>query len=62
MLVGLALAPALASAQVSLSTVVDLAQHNSSAVKLAEADVRKAKQLLSRREMCVFRACPSARD
>lgn len=46
MLVGLALAPALASAQVSLSTVVDLAQHNSSAVKLAEADVRKAQAAL----------------
>ncbi len=30
-------------AQVSLATVVDLAQRNSSAVKLAEADVRKAQ-------------------
>lgn len=33
-------------AQVSLATVVDLAQRNSSAVKLAEADVRKAEAML----------------
>ncbi len=36
-----------ASAQVSLATVVDLAQRNSSAVHLAEADVRKAQASLS---------------
>ena len=40
-------APSLVSAQVSLTTVVDLAQHNSSAVKLAEADVQKAQAALS---------------
>lgn len=45
---GLALAagPVLASAQVSLATVVDLAQRNSSEVKLAEADVKKAQAAL----------------
>jgi outer membrane protein TolC len=43
----LAALPALASAQVSLATVVDLAQHNSSAVKLAEADVQKAQAALA---------------
>ena len=37
--------PALAAAQVSLATVVDLAQRNSSPVKLADADVQKAKAL-----------------
>jgi outer membrane protein TolC len=42
-----AAAPGAARAQVSLSTVVDLAQRNSSAVRLAEADVRKAKAALS---------------
>lgn len=49
MLIGavLAIAPAIASAQVSLATVVDLAQHNSSAVKLAEADVEKAQAALA---------------
>jgi outer membrane protein TolC len=40
-------APALVSAQVSLTTVVDLAQRNSSAVRLAEADVSKAQAALS---------------
>jgi outer membrane protein TolC len=45
--VTVALAPASLSAQVSLTTVVDLAQRNSSAVKLAEADVRKAEATLS---------------
>jgi len=40
-------APALASAQVSLATVVDLAQRNSSTVKLAEAEVQKAKAALA---------------
>jgi len=43
----LLLSAALASAQVSLSTVVDLAQRNSSAVRLAEADVRKAHAALA---------------
>jgi len=49
MLIAAALAagPALATAQVSLATVVDLAQHNSSAVKLAEADVQKAQAALA---------------
>jgi outer membrane protein TolC len=42
----LAVAPALAPAQVSLATVVDLAQHNSTAVKLADADVQKAQGAL----------------
>jgi outer membrane protein TolC len=45
--VTLACAPALVSAQVSLTTVVDLAQRNSSAVKLAETDVRKAQAVLA---------------
>ena len=40
-------APLCASAQVSLSTVVDLAQRNSSAVKLAQADVQKAQAALA---------------
>ncbi len=39
-------APAALSAQVSLATVVDLAQRNSSAVKLADADVQKAQAAL----------------
>ena len=45
MLIGMAMAaaPALVSAQVSLATVVDLAQRNSSAVRLAEADVNKSR-------------------
>ena len=42
----MALAPALVSAQVSLSTVVDLSQRNSNAVKMAEADVQKAQAAL----------------
>ncbi|MGA3136435.1 MAG: TolC family protein [Terracidiphilus sp.] len=48
-LIGIALsaAPALAPAQVSLATVVDLAQRNSSAVKLAEADLQKANAALA---------------
>jgi outer membrane protein TolC len=37
------LAPALAHAQVSLTTVVELAQKNSSSVKIADADVAKAR-------------------
>jgi outer membrane protein TolC len=47
MLIGAALAPALAPAQVSLATVVDFAQRNSSAVRLAEADVQKAQAALA---------------
>ena len=43
----LAAAPALLQAQVSLATVVDLAQRNSSAVRLAEADVQKAQAALA---------------
>jgi outer membrane protein TolC len=43
----LAAAPARLPAQVSLATVVDLAQRNSSAVKLAEADVQKAQAALA---------------
>jgi outer membrane protein TolC len=39
--------PATVQAQVSLATVVDLAQRNSSAVKLAEADVQKAAAALA---------------
>jgi outer membrane protein TolC len=48
-LLGLALAAASAhlSAQISLATVVDLAQRNSSTVKLAEADVQKAQAALA---------------
>jgi outer membrane protein TolC len=51
-LVGMALAslPSLLPAQVSLATVVDLAQRNSSSVKLAEADVQKAKAALTQTE------------
>ena len=44
---GLAAVPAKLPAQVSLSTVVDLAQRNASAVHVAEADVRKAQAVLS---------------
>lgn len=49
MLVAAALSAAspLVSAQVSLATVVDLAQRNSSVVKLADADVQKAQAALS---------------
>jgi outer membrane protein TolC len=49
LLLGMALitAPALAPAQVSLATVVDLAQRNSSAVKLADADLKKAQAALA---------------
>jgi outer membrane protein TolC len=42
-----AMAGVRAAAQVSLSTVVDLAQRNSTAVKLAQADVNKASAVLS---------------
>jgi outer membrane protein TolC len=41
------LAPAPLLAQVSLTTVVELAQQNSAAVKLADADVAKARAVLS---------------
>jgi len=41
------LAPARLQAQVSLATVVELAQRNSSAVKLAQADLNKATALLA---------------
>jgi outer membrane protein TolC len=40
-------APAAVQAQVSLSTVVDLAQRNSSTVRLAQADVQKAQAALA---------------
>jgi len=52
MLIGITMAsaPALVSAQISLATVVDLAQRNSSAVKLAEADVQKANAALMQTE------------
>lgn len=39
--------PARLRAQVSLGTVVDLAQRNSTAVRMADADVRKAQAVLS---------------
>jgi outer membrane protein TolC len=49
MLIGIAMAaaPAMVSAQVSLSTVVDLAQRNSTAVRQAQADVDKANAALA---------------
>ena len=47
LVLALAATPALAPAQVSLATVVDLAQHNSTAVKLADADVQKAQAALA---------------
>lgn len=43
---GFLLCPALLSAQISLGTVVELAQRNSSPVKLAEADQEKAYAVL----------------
>lgn len=42
-----AAAPALLPAQVTLATAVDLAQRNSTAVKLAQADVQKANAVLA---------------
>ncbi len=42
-----AFAPAALRAQVSLGTVVDLAQRNSSAVRLADADLQKAQAALA---------------
>jgi outer membrane protein TolC len=47
LVLALAAAPSLASAQVSLATVVDLAQRDSSAVKLAETDVQRAQAALA---------------
>ena len=47
LIMGLMAAPAMLPAQVSLSTVVDLAQRNSSAVRLAQADVDKAQAALA---------------
>ena len=47
LLTAVALTPLLAVAQVSLFTVVDLARRNSSAVKLAAADVQKAQAALA---------------
>jgi outer membrane protein TolC len=47
LLLAVVLAPSPARAQVSLTTVVELAQKNSSAVKLADADVAKARAQLS---------------
>ncbi len=47
LIMGLTAAPALLPAQVSLGTVVDLAQRNSSAVRLAEADVERARAVLA---------------
>jgi outer membrane protein TolC len=49
-LLACALAPAALQAQVSLATVVDLAQRNSSAVKLAQADLDKARAALAQTE------------
>ena len=48
-LLGLAIAmtPAAVRAQVSLATVVDLAQRNSTAVRMAQADVNKARAVLA---------------
>ena len=46
----LASASALAPAQVSLTTVVEMAQQNSSAVKLANADLQKAQAALGQTE------------
>ncbi len=48
-LIGLALvtAPGVLPAQVSLATVVDLAQRNSATVRIADADVRKAQATFS---------------
>jgi outer membrane protein TolC len=49
LLIGIALSalPALLGAQVSLNTVVEMAQQNSSQVKLAQADVLKAQAALA---------------
>ena len=47
MVVAIGAAPAVLPAQVSLATVVDLTQQNSSTVKLAETDVEKAQAALA---------------
>lgn len=47
---GLLLVPAMGWGQVSLGTVVDLAQKNSSAVKLAQADLMKAQAAVATAE------------
>ena len=47
LLAGCLLVPASAKAQVSLGTVVDLAQKNSTAVRLAQADLLKAQAALA---------------
>jgi outer membrane protein TolC len=54
MAAALGAAPLCSSAQVSLSTVVDLAQRNSSAVKLAQADVEKARATLAQTKDVYF--------
>jgi outer membrane protein TolC len=46
-ILAIACGPALASAQVSLTTVVELAEKNSATVRLAEADVQRAAAALS---------------
>ncbi len=51
---GLLFVPARLHAQVSLRTVVDLAQRNSSSVKLADADVRKAQAALAESKDVIF--------
>jgi len=43
----LLIAPTILNAQVSLSTVVDLAQHNSGEVKIALANVAKSQAVLA---------------
>ena len=48
--IAICLAPALSSAQVSLRTIVELAQQNSSSVRLANADVNKAQAALAQTE------------
>jgi len=54
LLSGLSLFPAHLAAQVSLKTVVDLAERNSSTVKLASADVDKARAVLSESKDVIF--------
>lgn len=49
-IMALACSSAFAPAQVSLTTVVEMAQQNSSAVKLANADLQKAQAALARTE------------
>jgi outer membrane protein TolC len=47
MVVSAFISPASSNAQISLGTIVSLAERNSSTVKLADADVRRAQALLS---------------